>query len=82
VNQENRVIRLMVSHDEFVQELCKALGLPLGRTQSFTLKVEAGKPVELSAVLLPLEPNVDEQGVLITLLKRYELHEKEDELQT
>lgn len=48
----------MLSDDPFVTSLAQALGLPMGRLRSFTLRCEAGQPVQVEACMYADAPPV------------------------
>lgn len=66
---------MAVSSNEIGKDLLDALGLPIAGVTGLTIRVEASQAVEVQVRLLPTEQQV---GDVIEILKRYELHEKDD----
>lgn len=57
-------------------ELCEALGLPSGKVTSINLHFPANDIVAASVEFLPERSQLDK---VISILKHYELHEREDD---
>lgn len=58
------------------EELCQALGLPADKVTSIDLRFPANGIVTAAVEFLPERSQLDE---VVNILRRYELHEKQDE---
>lgn len=65
-----------VTASQVGREICEALGLPMGRVTKIDLHFHAR---EIVTATVEFQPELDQLEKAITVLRRYELHEKSSE---
>lgn len=65
-----------VKTNEIGREICEALGLPSGQVSAIDLQFHA---CDIVRATVQFAPDRDQLGAVMSILKRYELHEKSAE---